>query len=623
MFKVSRSLGILLSLIFGATAVNAQTSSYGCNLLDQHEDGPFFEGRDGFFYREPDVRMYLPFPERALDLIGALSDALAAHGTTLVFVPVPSKGQVLPEYLPDMTSQLGYDPEVSAELYLHVLDELRARGVYVVDLIAALRDTEAERAVFHQADFHWNATGARLAGQAVGAGLSQLPVYDRLPQRAYETTLVHEMPFNTPLRRRLQEYCANSLPGIVLETWETTPVGEVRIGSDDSGSGIVDLGLGGLAGTLDLGLGETNEPVDLGLGTQTNATSSGVGGGTIDLGLGTPTETVASTQSVQAPAPTPTPVATVDLGLGSPAEQTQTRSGRSSGVVDLSAGNALLLLEAALEEEGQTQTAPMPQPTMDLGLGDPPEPANPAPSAPPSETTGVGIDLGLGTPPAADTSGLIDLGLGGGQEQTTHQSPLAVQSMGVPVVLSGTSYSAQDQGNFAGWIMQFSGLEVLNVSVTGGNQFGSMTSYLTSASFAENPPHILIWETPIYSNLMHFGDGPMYELIAAANRDCGVNLNATVDDEGLLTASLAGYELGPNSIIYADAGRANFASATFRFTTNDGLDREITPHRELRGRPTGRFFAPLAGFEIGELQAVSVDFSRRANAAGSLYLCTL
>ncbi|UVE16855.1 alginate O-acetyltransferase [Pseudomonas sp. LS44] len=67
------------------------------------------------------------------------------------------------------------------------------------------------------------------------------------------------------------------------------------------------------------------------------------------------------------------------------------------------------------------------------------------------------------------------------------------------IVLVGTSHSGQNY-NFAGFLQESIGADVLNVAFPGGGLEGSMIEYLSSPEFRDNPPKILIWEfSPLYN----------------------------------------------------------------------------------------------------------------------------
>ena len=68
------------------------------------------------------------------------------------------------------------------------------------------------------------------------------------------------------------------------------------------------------------------------------------------------------------------------------------------------------------------------------------------------------------------------------------------------IVLAGTSNS-DTAYNFSGFLSEYAGVDVLNVSVAGGDVEGALLEYFSSAAFQEQAPSILIWEMPGYSNI--------------------------------------------------------------------------------------------------------------------------
>jgi alginate biosynthesis protein AlgX len=66
------------------------------------------------------------------------------------------------------------------------------------------------------------------------------------------------------------------------------------------------------------------------------------------------------------------------------------------------------------------------------------------------------------------------------------------------ITLVGTSHSGKNY-NFAGFLQEAIGADILNVAFPGGGLEGSMIQYLGSEEFQQNPPKILIWEfSPLY-----------------------------------------------------------------------------------------------------------------------------
>jgi len=68
------------------------------------------------------------------------------------------------------------------------------------------------------------------------------------------------------------------------------------------------------------------------------------------------------------------------------------------------------------------------------------------------------------------------------------------------VTLVGTSNS-DSAYNFAGFLAEALGVEILNESVAGGGHEGALLRYLPGTAFQRSPPKILVWELEPYHNL--------------------------------------------------------------------------------------------------------------------------
>ncbi|WP_341368624.1 hypothetical protein [Yoonia sp. BS5-3] len=447
------ALGIGLAL--GASPLAAQ-SQYGCTGLELHDTVPSLEGKDGVFFRvNLDIRMHHPFSDESVAFLSDFSDALAESGTTLVFVPVPTKSVTMPDHLPEEAALYGFDLDVATAVHDDILNRLEAAGVATVDARAAMRQAPEGELPFFKADFHWSAVGARETARAVAERIKALPLYDELPKTTFETNETGVSVAFSGMRRELQEHCLETLPEAESMTYETTIV------------------------------------------------QSGGQDGTVDLGLGT-----------------------VDLGLG----------------------------------------------------GD----------------SGGGIDI-----------------FGNTEEST------------VPIALLGTSFSATDINNFSGFIAEFTEVELVNYALTGGNQFGAMISYLTSAEFRETRPRVLIWENPIYTNLAQFGDQPTRELVAAAGQTCTLPLDPVVsEDRQVMNVDLSGYDFGPEDTLFVDLNQLAGSEAVFRFHSSEGYTRTKVIERGERLKRTGRFYMPLSG--LWDDGAVSVDITSSLPFTNqpSVFACT-
>lgn len=190
------------------------------------------------------------------------------------------------------------------------------------------------------------------------------------------------------------------------------------------------------------------------------------------------------------------------------------------------------------------------------------------------------------------------------------------------LVLVGTSFSDSPVNNFAGFLSQYSGLDVVNYAVTGGNQYGAITAYLTSEDFATARPRFLVWENPIYNNLAQYGTAPLEELVAAAGNTCTTVLETERVDDHTLTASLSGLRPTGNDAIFTDYGPEGARRVDFTLHSPDGFDRETAIERGQRQRATGNFYLGLGAFHQAGIARVTARFDRPLTPDSRLVFCT-
>lgn len=423
---------LLLAALF-ATSAGAETlpSAFGCAFIDTASSLPAIEGKDGTFFRVlADLRMRHPMEDPVIARMAVLSKVLAAGGTTLVYVTIPTKSAVMPALLPASAADYQFDSTTAKMVYEDIITRLKGHGILAPDLLAALAEANPKAPPFFKTDFHWTAEGAQLAATAIADAMKTEPFFATLPHADYMTTSGPMTASFSTMRRTLQTFCKTELPTV----------------------------------------------------------------------------------------------------------------------------------------EGKAEV----------------------------------------TSKSADPTQKADI-FGGDQ--------------GAQIVLVGTSFSDAPLANFAGYLSQSSGLDVLNYAVTGGNQFGAITSYLISRDFAEARPRFLVWENPIYNNLAQFGPDAMEELIAAAGPPCTLVLPTKTTAADTLTADLTGLDLKPYDSILADLGAEGGRRAQFRFETASGILRSAVMDRSDRVQASGRFFKSLGTLWHPDLQTLSVTFDHPVSAATSLSLC--
>lgn len=428
-------LAAICAALVAATPVAADTSAFECYGIETATTLPIIEGKDGYFFRTlADLRMQHPMSDFVVDQLAELSAVLEENGTTLVYIPIPTKSQTMPDMLPERAGLYGFDIDVATAVYKDIVDRLEARDVVVVDMQTALMNAPKDQPPFFRADFHWTSDGARQGAAAIAARIRATPAYADLELAQYETEeLPAELAFSG-MRLHLQSQCKQSLPEVVTKAYRTS----------------------------------------------------------------------------------------------------------------------------RLEAE------------EDIGGG-------------------------------------LDIFAGGGE--------------GPQIALAGTSFSDSPINNFAGFISQESGLEVTNYSITGGNQFGSIMSYVTSDDFLEARPRYLLWENPIYNNLAQFGSRPMQELIAAAGQACTLALTTSAPSPETRIADLSGLTLNRGDVLEVHAGGEGSRLAQFTFEGASGRNRSASISRDDRLRATGRYYQPLDMVWLPDLTSVSVTFDRPVPETATLTIC--
>lgn len=434
-----RNLGLGVALMLGATpfaALADPASSFECSAYEFSTALPSLEGKDGVFFRTfADLRLQHPMDQRTIAQLGRLAKVLKENGTTLVYVTIPAKSQVMLDYLPQHAKDYGFDPEMAQMIYTDIITRMSAVGIIAPDVMTALQGVKGDETPFFGADFHWTSQGARAAAQAIADLIKADPAYSELTPATYESKPIGKEVAFSGMRRSLQSFCKNALPPTATMAYKTT------------------------------------------------------------------------------------------------------------------------LVEAA-------------------GGGD------------------VALDIFAGS------------------------------SAAVPAVLVGTSFSDSSINNFAGFLTEFTGLDIVNYAITGGNQYGAMTSYLTSDEFSAQRPRFLIWENPIYNNLAQNGSEPLEELIAAAGTSCGQALTTTKVDDYTISAPLDGIKTNPDDAIFADYGAEGARVASFSLETTDGITRKSKIERATRLRGTGNFYLGLSPFHHPGFTQVSVRFDRQVTDATQLSFCT-
>ncbi len=189
-----------------------------------------------------------------------MAKALEKNGTTLIYVPIPTKSQVLPELVPERAALYGFDAGIATEIYDDVVRRLNEKGVTAVDIATPMREKNRNgfgEYSFFQADFHWTAHGADVAANAIADRLKALPAYGDVTPVRFDMKEVAPPTEYSSMRELLQKHCLSHVPTVTAHTYEA-----IRAEDEAAGSGSMDIfGSGGEATIALVGTSYSDKPI--------------------------------------------------------------------------------------------------------------------------------------------------------------------------------------------------------------------------------------------------------------------------------------------------------------------------------------------------------------------------
>jgi len=411
------------AFLAAALASSAQAqSAYGCVDLEGLHSHASVEGEGGVFFPIlPDLQMFHAFSDESIDDLARLGETLASLGTTLVYVPVPTKSLGMSEALPASARDYGFDADVAASVYDENIDRLRLKEIVTANARVALRGTPDEPPGFFAADPRITGEGARRLAQAVAAAIAETPGFADLPKSVSESRPSGIATLPSKTFSALQSLCLQPLPPVATESYVTTRVQASAAVNDNAVFG----------------------------------------------------------------------------------------SGTAAG--------------------------------------------------------------------------------------------------GTGVTILGTEITGDPGVNLAGFLSEFSGLDVVQYSVDGGGAFAAISSYLTSREFLDQRPAYLVWVNPIDNNLAQYGDQPLRELRAAAGANCRVPLTLLPSRQpNTVIADLSALDPSQSYTLFVDADGSPAGEARFDFLSGTGLVRSKYILRQEAQLRSGQFYMPLSGLWAEGARSVDI-----------------
>ncbi|MFT5797419.1 MAG: alginate biosynthesis protein AlgX [Candidatus Azotimanducaceae bacterium] len=218
---------MLACCLAGTAALSAgpagAQSAYDCRGLESHAALPAIEGIDGtFFAIQPELQSHHGLGDATIAMLSDLNLALAARGTTLVLLPVPTRAQTLTHQLPTAAADLGYDVALSTSVHVGMVARLTAAGITVADPLPDLRIAAANGAKpFFEADPRPTAAGMQLLAKTVASALSAHPNLTGLTRGMFRSTAGAQVTLASTMRLQLQLACQSELPAVTTQAFTT------------------------------------------------------------------------------------------------------------------------------------------------------------------------------------------------------------------------------------------------------------------------------------------------------------------------------------------------------------------------------------------------------------------
>lgn len=197
-----------------------------------------------------------------------------------------------------------------------------------------------------------------------------------------------------------------------------------------------------------------------------------------------------------------------------------------------------------------------------------------------------------------------------------------------PSVLVGSSFSALEQFNFDGFLSQYSGLEIANYAIAGGQLFNSIISLTSSEGFEASHPPFFFWESPSHYDLNDNSANSFRQIVPATEGVCqGENVVAedTLTIEPEKTTKLLKLNQpnirGSRYYLYLSTPNMALAKFTLQFEYKDRDGEWFPIDRTDHFQNTGRFFVELNEEIDSTLISVSLINPLAVKAEMQVKLC--
>lgn len=173
-----------------------------------------------------------------------LRDALKAKGVELVIVYQPTRGLVNREKLTD-EEKVGFDFDLARQNYLKAIEGFREAGIWTPDLSPLFDEQGVDTDYYFKADHHWTPNGADRTAKLVAETLKQIPGFDDIPKKDFQSRVVGLLPKAGTLHKTAAQFCGTTYATQYVDRYETEADGAASADAlfgDDSNPRIALVG---------------------------------------------------------------------------------------------------------------------------------------------------------------------------------------------------------------------------------------------------------------------------------------------------------------------------------------------------------------------------------------------
>lgn len=203
------------------------------------------QGQDGWLFRDYDLKQKFGPSNSGYQQLAKLNKSLSRQGTTLVLVPVPTRGITHPEKL----GNIDYDVDKARVAYSNYIESLKRIGIVVPDL-DQLYTRKHTRPLFFARDHHWTERGSKEVAKLTSRTLKSLDSYPDLEKVKFETFRTGNKYNRGSLSKASKILCNSKYPDEKFYLFHTQPSDEVDLFAQPSPPQVVLVGTSNSNGQL-------------------------------------------------------------------------------------------------------------------------------------------------------------------------------------------------------------------------------------------------------------------------------------------------------------------------------------------------------------------------------------